>query len=342
MRYNVVVIHMVAEHSSESPLDTATWTVDDRTTQAFKLLGSEIRLAILLALWEALDSVPILSEQAESALSFSELRKRVGMRDPGQFRYHLEKLVGEFVDSTEDGYTLTQFAVTCLQPVVAGTMMDHETFDSEPSDWACPRCGSAMVIDYSDRILTERCTNCAGVWQTSDDPPGVVNKMYRPPAGLAHRTPQEFRRHGYTYDRHRWMSMMEGVCPGCSGSVTVAVHVCDDHDTAGETVCESCGTIYEIQPVSKCCVCKLTQRVPAYAPIFPEMAVKAFYFEHGKDVEALLDENAWGILGDSIAGIDVKDEEPLEFTVTVELGGNRLAVTLDDDARVFDVIESTC
>ena len=35
--------------------------------------------------------------------TFSELREAVGMRDSGQFNYHLDKLLGTFVRVTEEG-----------------------------------------------------------------------------------------------------------------------------------------------------------------------------------------------------------------------------------------------
>ena len=54
---------------------------------AFALIGNETRLAILEALWAA-DERPV---------SFSELRRAVGMRDSAQFNYHLQKLTGHFV-----------------------------------------------------------------------------------------------------------------------------------------------------------------------------------------------------------------------------------------------------
>ena len=46
---------------------------------AFMTLSHDLRLEILLALWDAPDF----------SLSFSELRKAVGERDSGSFTYHL-------------------------------------------------------------------------------------------------------------------------------------------------------------------------------------------------------------------------------------------------------------
>ncbi|QRV14078.1 helix-turn-helix transcriptional regulator [Haloterrigena salifodinae] len=70
----------------------------DRTAvdpeEAFRLLGHEIRVQILLALWRASDH----------ALGFSELYDAVDVDDSGQFTYHLSKLEGRSrAGRTRDG-----------------------------------------------------------------------------------------------------------------------------------------------------------------------------------------------------------------------------------------------
>jgi DNA-binding transcriptional ArsR family regulator len=47
--------------------------------EAFAVVGNETRLAILEALWRS----------PERPVTFSDLRRRVGMRDSAQFNYHL-------------------------------------------------------------------------------------------------------------------------------------------------------------------------------------------------------------------------------------------------------------
>lgn len=90
--------------STKAPLEAVADTVGERTTEGFEMLGSNTRLAILLALWQAQDPSPPPSEQSDPDVSFSALRERVGIRDSGQFNYHLDKLVGTFVEQTDAGY----------------------------------------------------------------------------------------------------------------------------------------------------------------------------------------------------------------------------------------------
>jgi predicted transcriptional regulator len=63
---------------------------------AYALLASEPRVGIVRALGES-----------DEPRSFTALKERVGIRDSGRFNYHLQRLVGTFVERTECGYVLT-------------------------------------------------------------------------------------------------------------------------------------------------------------------------------------------------------------------------------------------
>lgn len=56
---------------------------------------------------------------------------------------------------------------------------------------------------------------------------------------------------------------------------------------------------------------------------------------------ALEDNLEYGVLFDAIETVTAHSEDPLEVVVTVELDGDRLLVTLDDDASVTDVTEQS-
>lgn len=331
---------MAGANSSKSPLDVVSETVGEPTTKAFETLGNETRLAILLALWEAKSPGPPVSVTSEPPVSFSELRERVGIRDSGQFNYHLDKLTGTFVESTDEGYLLTTTAEQVLGAVFAGTLADQSSFEGEPIDAECGQCGGPLVIDYNDGIILERCTSCEGVWQEPGDPPGTRSKGYLPPVGLENRTPQEFHRKGNTWTRHRLLSMMEGVCPRCTGTVTTHMHVCEDHDADEGTICEQCGSEFEFQSLFTCDVCKLAWWVPARATIFTEVAVKSFFHEHGLDYDVLFDTSSVEKLRNAFKDTELRSDDPFELAVTVELGGDRLEIRLDGDARVIDLSET--
>ncbi|MDX1748223.1 MAG: hypothetical protein R3324_19990 [Halobacteriales archaeon] len=134
--------------------------------------------------------------------------------------------------------------------------------------------------------------------------------------------------------------MVKGVCPDCSGSVMASLHLCDDHDTADGTVCATCGQVWDSQWALVCEVCKLDMHMPGFPPIFTDSGVRAFFYEHGRDHDALFDAAAFDELIDPIEAVEVTAEDPAELRVTVELGGDRLAVTLDANASVIEMSTS--
>lgn len=330
-------------HPSESPLDTVAETVGARVTGAFELLANETRLAILLALWEAKDPTPPFNEEADDALSFSELYDRVDIHDSGNFTYHLDKLVGLFVRKTDETYALATPAERIFSAVFAGSLTDPPSFEGEPIDATCYRCGSPVVVDYTDTRFVRRCTGCEGIWENPDWPPGTLVGAYRPPAALVNRSVEAWNRECNVRDYHRRASIMEGVCPDCSGTVTTTINVCGDHDTRDETVCEQCGSLWEVQTLFVCDVCKFAWITSAWGPIFTETAVLAFFYDHGLDPRSLFDVSFYSAANKEIfAAIertDVTSEPPLELKVIVEIDDDRLEVTLNDAARVVGVVE---
>ena len=102
---------------------------------ALETLSNEHRLAILRALAEA-----------EAPLSFSELRRRVGMEDPGQFNYHLTELCERFVRDEGSGYSLGHRGE---RVVLAAGDIDPEAATATQPDDNCPVCGD----EDCDRLI---------------------------------------------------------------------------------------------------------------------------------------------------------------------------------------------
>ena len=89
---------------------------------AFALVGNETRAEILR----------VLGEEPWAGLSFSELRSRVDPDlDSGQFNYHLQQLVGQFVRHTDDGYEMRPAGVTLYRTIRAGIFSRTATVDPQ-------------------------------------------------------------------------------------------------------------------------------------------------------------------------------------------------------------------
>lgn len=131
--------------------------------------------------------------------------------------------------------------------------------------------------------------------------------------------------------------MAEGACPRCSGTVTTHINICKDHDIKEGTICEECGSEFEIQTNFVCDICKHSWWVTASFPIFTEQAVKAFYYERGLDPDALYDASETEKIQETIKQVQVSSDEPFELIVSVEIGSDHLEVSLDDNAQVTNV-----
>lgn len=77
----VVTAHMDNTNSTESPLEAAAGTAGSHVTAAFELLSNEIRLSILLALWEPYDPYG-----TNNVVAFSELLKKYSPASPRSWR----------------------------------------------------------------------------------------------------------------------------------------------------------------------------------------------------------------------------------------------------------------
>ncbi|WP_267641635.1 ArsR/SmtB family transcription factor [Haloarchaeobius amylolyticus] len=279
---------------------------------AFALLGNETRVAILRELWET---------ATEGPMPFSELRERVGMRDSGQFNYHLTKLTGTFIrkvdpeddEEGEGGYVLRFAGIAVVGAILSG-MYQQAGFDEPvPVDGECPRCGGALDLEYEDERANLSCRDCGNFTLQSNIPAGVFSQYDR------EATPEVF---------DRWMraqvdQIAAGFCMLCQGKTTFTVLLgahtgadwAEEDEALVEYECERCGaTLYAS-------VTEMLTRHPA---------IVSFYHDHGADVR---DEPTWGLdwLLDEVA---VVTEDPLTVSFDVTVDDETLRLTVDDQLTV--------
>ncbi|MFB6172743.1 MAG: hypothetical protein ABEJ23_09435 [Haloarculaceae archaeon] len=122
--------------------------------RGFEILSDETRIGILRVLAERLRESP-----SARTLGFADLRRRVGLRDSGNFNYHLEKLVGRFVTKTDEGYRLSPAGVEVVAALSTGVY--GEATARGPTDLGdpCPACGDALAATYDTGLLRVHCPN---------------------------------------------------------------------------------------------------------------------------------------------------------------------------------------
>ncbi|WP_224271037.1 winged helix-turn-helix domain-containing protein [Haloprofundus salinisoli] len=298
--------------------------------EAFQLLSDKTRLKILQTLWEVHDPTD------PAPIRFSDLRERVDVDDPGRLNYHLKKLSTHFVHHSDGGYELREAGKRIIRVVIAGTAIDEVTIEPIEIAVSCIFCGGPTTLEYENGLLSHWCTSCTARCVASY-PAGLLSSEEHPPAGMLNRTPSEVYRSHRVWIKHREASVMEGVCPECSGPMPVeSIRICDDHapDPEDEDVCDECGSIFWGIVYHMCDVCKFVWKLPTllYPPTHP--AVIAFYYDHGVEFDLASHEQRARLLEYQEK---VVSKDPLRLRTTISIDGDELRITFDEQMTVVDV-----
>ncbi len=313
---------------------TRTIEVDGLTAdEIFAVLGNETRLDIVSALWDAGAHHQYADlDPTDRAISFSELRRAVDVRDNGRFNYHLSKLVPHLVRHTDDGYRLSGAGMRIAQAVVAisGT---PEPDGFEEHELPCPLCTGPLTFTYEDQWVEFSCPTCGDV--DENVPEGTIFNTVFPAAGLSDRTPDEVLSTGLYRCMLDLTYLMRGICRDCASPTTASVLACESHDVADDRACAACGSEYAVWADISCDTCRFAKRLPIEICVMGLTPVIAFLHEREFDA-----------LSPSFAEIDEVIEtrfrtdvarDPLRVTVTVADGADELSVTFDGGLTLLDV-----
>ena len=329
---------MAGNDSSESPVEAAA---GPHVTDTFSLLGNETRLAILLELWEAYEP-----HTERNAVSFSELRERVGVRDSGQFNYHLGKLDGQYIQKTADGYGLRRTGRMLVQSIIAGTGIEEPSLEPTEIDAQCEICGAPTAITYENVYVYRVCTNCPGETGPGDEhPTGALAAWTFEPTGLSNRTAREVFTASTIKNFGRIAMRFEGICPSCSGPVTWSLDICEDHVPGSNEGCSTCGRKRAIQARETCSVCKSAGFGSPGIKVLFHPAVIAFYYDRGIEVGFTGNTGFTDVIRTLALGEDAKEElvsaDPPRIRVTFAHDSDEISLTLDEELTVLDVRERT-
>ncbi|WP_135364738.1 winged helix-turn-helix domain-containing protein [Halosimplex halophilum] len=274
--------------------------------EAFAALSDPLRVDILRELATA------HRERAVESVGFADLRKRVGVRDSGRFRYHLNELRDNFVRKADGGYRLTVTGVETVAAILAGTYTHGGTLGPEPIDSECSACGADAVAVYRDGRCAVSCPDDHSLFAWS-----------LPPAAAADATLPEIVSLAELHARQAIERGLAGVCPKCSAPVEPAVVTERDDPEPARPVpglrvrCETCGGRL-VGPVGFC--------------LLVDPAVAAFYRRHDRPLD---DRHVWepAFVADDET-VEVVERDPLRVDVEVALDGDRLAVSVDGSGEV--------
>jgi DNA-binding transcriptional ArsR family regulator len=284
--------------------------VDDEpptdAADVFAALGDPVRVGVL----EALAVHHRRQERtAEPGLAFSTLRKRVGVRDSGRFRYHLEKLRGTFVEQADDGtYRLTYAGNEVVTAIVAGTYTTNVTRGPTTLDSTCDICERQAVGTYDDGVLAVSCRN---------DHPLFFWSL--PPNAARDATVGELIETA-TLDLYQTIELTRsGTCPDCYTPISTCVEQS-----------EGPGQAYRFR--ASCGACGSTLDGPIGFCLIGHPEVESLYHRHDCSIR----EGYWWeleFMRDDLP-IDQSNDDPLRLQLSVQMEQETLHATINDAGRV--------
>lgn len=298
---------------------------------AFALLGNETRVQILEAL-----------AGAEAPLAFSALHDRVDMRDSGQFSYHLDKLLGHFVEAADDGYELRRAGERVVEAILSGAVTEDPVMEPTPIDEPCHLCGGTREVSFRQERVATYCTECAGMYPGDNVPErvdvpegyGFLGYLDLPPAGVQDRTASEVHRAARTWNLSERLPAAAGVCPRCSATLETSLNVCEDHD-ASEGLCSECGNRYTFGSYMACTNCPFSQGGVFSLALLGSTEMLDFLTTHGINPVAPTSERFNAVFMDYEETVHSLDPPEASFTFTAD--GDTLTLTIDDAGEIVEV-----
>lgn len=303
-------------------------TFGDLTTEAaFSLVGNEVRREILLALGDP------GSGRDPPTLSFSELYDRVDADvNTSQFNYHLQQLLGHFVESREDdtahlneafetgdrgAYGLRPEGVLLVWTVRASTGSEPDVAPFRVGV-DCHHCGAPVEATYENAVFEVECSDCGYHYDYNLTPPGVVH-------GTDDET--EYLDRAAAFNRSVRAGFARGVCPLCAGPVDERFVDPDETRYPGRDRrevllhrgCDHCGNLDYLT-------------VGEY--LLTDADLVAFCHDRGVDV---LEGPIWELsFVATDEAVTVRETDPWRVAFDLELSGDRFRVVLDETLSVVE------
>lgn len=300
--------------------------------EAFAVLGDETRFGILRTLGDL-----------DPPVSFSTLYERSDVDDSGGFNYHLDRMVGHFVERVDDGYRLATAGRRVVEAVLSGAVTERPDLPLTGVDEPCPYCGASTLVRWDRGGVELFCPACDGRYGRrccEGGPPeeaataGYLGRYPMPPAGVQDRDPEAALGAAWTWGNLEILSLSSGVCPRCSGTVEWTATVCGTHDAA-DGPCRECGGRYVVGAAAACTNCILEtggEPLVALAANTDLLALLAANGYNPVDPEHIHPVEA--VHGEYEETVHATD--PLRATYTFSTDGESVSLTVDETLTVVE------
>ncbi|WP_415378791.1 hypothetical protein [Halosimplex sp. TS25] len=287
-------------------------TDPEAAAEAFGALADPTRVTILREFAAAMrerdhDSPGIVPE-----LPFSEIYERVDVDSTSQLSYHLERLDGTYLRSTDDGWQFTTAGDAVVRLYLSDAYADDAAFDPVPVDEPCPYCGAeSLRVAVEGLVLYRECDDCGERTGT----------MPVTPAQVHGRDAQSLLASAEARMVTYFWRFREGVCPECGSAADCWVRDVSAEPIPGESIgvaeCEQCWR-------------GLNGPLPIWLATHP--ATVAFHWDHGVDALSL---SVGDLLDRRERGDWQTDRVGDEYAVTYRLDDERLRLRADEELSVL-------
>jgi DNA-directed RNA polymerase subunit RPC12/RpoP len=295
---------------TDRPGETGRTDREAAPEDTFSLISTETRVEIVRALGDARGD-----SEAPPVVPFADLRAGLpGRMDSSKFNYHLQQLVGHFVEDVEDGYRLRPEGWTLYRTLEAGTLDYRQSFEHIDAGFACFFCNTDVEAAYTDGEFRVDCPGCGYQYDSTTRVPAaavdddtLLSQIDR-------------------YNRHKRLAFVTGVCPTCAAGVESGVLAPEDapFDEARRTVyvhygCDRCGN-QELLSVGEA--------------LLHDPGVVAFCHEQGLDYS---ETPVWEIefaATDRFVSVNARD--PWEVVLRVPGEDETLELVVDDSVTVTE------
>jgi len=280
--------------------------------EAFAILGNEYRAEIIRALGDEQGT-----EGPRPILSFSELYSKADVDiATSQFNYHLQKLVGPFINNTEDGYRLRHGAVTLYRTILAGTYTRETYIEDFKVGVDCYSCDAPIEARYADRRFTILCSGCGQEYSDTTAPPSIDEGDRE---ALLNRMDQ--------YVRHRILAFSKGVCSICANELRTQFIPGDELAVPGSER-------LDMFVHRSCNHCGAQQYMSVGLSLLYNSSLIAFFQERDLDITTTPIWELEFAMTDRF--VDIRSSDPWKIALCVEQGGDELELVVDDDLTVLD------
>ena len=283
----------------------------DALEETFSLVANETRLDILRTLWDIYTKNPVPDPKP---VQFSTLKEHVGIRDSGQFHYHLNELVPRFVTSNEEGYTMTYAGGKIVGASFSGIYTDMNTTLDKQTIEECPQCGGTRGVRYEQGHAIVDCDGCDRT-RTISVPPILI---------AAHDVEESPELLG-TFTVTQLQQTIRGFCHLCSGPVEgrVASSSLDDEVDGDGSV----------KLAYTCTECGAPSYTPATTAVLDHPAVVSLLHDAGIDYR---DVSSWEIQQALDSEECILQKDPVRVNVTVNTNDGERTLVLDEELNVVD------